>query len=137
LTDLRSHAIFFHMNNDTIRLAVLEAVEASLSAQIKAIRLLRTKKPSSQTRDAEPGSPAHIKSRSHIDMTYDILAEATRPLHITDIISLIAARFDTRVDRESLVSALSKRVVRQDRFVRTDKNTFALISARNPKASRS
>jgi hypothetical protein len=30
------------------------------------------------------------------------------------------------VDRESLVSSLTKKVARQDRFLRTDKNTFAL-----------
>jgi hypothetical protein len=29
-------------------------------------------------------------------------------------------------DRESLVSSLTKKVARQDRFLRTDKNTFAL-----------
>ena len=30
------------------------------------------------------------------------------------------------VDRESLVSSLTKKVMRGDRFVRTDKSTFAL-----------
>jgi hypothetical protein len=30
------------------------------------------------------------------------------------------------VDRESLVSSLAKKVARQDRFLRPDKNTFAL-----------
>jgi hypothetical protein len=34
--------------------------------------------------------------------------------------------FELTLDRESIVSALSKRVVRQDRFIRTGKNTFAL-----------
>jgi len=60
-------------------------------------------------------------------MSHDILLEAGHPLHVTGIISRIAALFDVRVDRESLVSALSKRVARQDRFKRADKNTFALI----------
>jgi len=66
---------------------------------------------------------------SHVDMTYDVLLEAAKPLHVKDIISRIASRFNTRVDRESLVSALSKRVARKDRFKRTDKNTFALLQA--------
>jgi len=30
------------------------------------------------------------------------------------------------VDRESLVSPLTKKIARGDRFVRTDKNTFGL-----------
>ena len=38
------------------------------------------------------------------------------------------ARFSRAVDRESLVSALSKKIARGDRFVRTAKNTFALRS---------
>ena len=32
-----------------------------------------------------------------------------------------------RLDRESLVSALVKKVRRQDRFTRPDKNVFALL----------
>jgi len=66
-------------------------------------------------------------------MAFDILLKAGRPLHVTDIIARIGSRFDARVDRESLVSALSKRVARQDRFERTGKNTFALIGARAAK----
>lgn len=117
------------MDNDTIRSAVLEAVEASLSAQIKAIRSLRSGR-SSQTQGSPPALIKNSKGMSHIEMTYEILLEAQRPLHVTDIISRIAARFDAHVDRESLVSALSKRVARRDRFERTDKNTFALITTK-------
>lgn len=62
-------------------------------------------------------------------MAYDILKEADRPLHVSEIISGIASRFGASVDRESLVSAISKRVVRCDEFTRTDKNTFWLIEA--------
>ncbi len=36
------------------------------------------------------------------------------------------AVFGQPVDRESLVSSLTKKVARGDRFLRTDKNTFAL-----------
>ena len=34
--------------------------------------------------------------------------------------------FQVAADRESLVSALTKKVLRGDRFVRTDKNTFGI-----------
>lgn len=119
------------MDNDTIRLAVLEATEVSLAAQLKAIRSLRIAKQPSGSQSIVPGQSSRVKGRSHIDMTYDILAEAARPLHVSEIISRIAGRFDVRVDRESLVSALSKRVAREDRFKRTDKNTFALIAPKD------
>lgn len=118
------------MDNDTIRLAVLEAVEASLKAQIKAIRSLRSGDSPAFNRRQTSAQSSGSKSRSHIDMTYDILTAAGGPLHVTEIISRISARFDVHVDRESLVSALSKRVARQDRFERTDKNTFALITTK-------
>ena len=70
-------------------------------------------------------------------MAYDILLKARKPLHVTEIIERIASQFDVTVDRESLVSAISKRVVRGDRFVRTDKNTFALADNDNKKPANS
>jgi hypothetical protein len=60
-------------------------------------------------------------------MAYDILTKSKRPLHVTALIERIGSVFGVQVDRESLVSALSKKVARKDRFVRTDRNTFALI----------
>ena len=62
-------------------------------------------------------------------MAYDILTEAAQPLHNSELLARIKSRFGLQVDRESLVSALTKRVARSDRFVRTDKNTFALRQA--------
>jgi DNA-directed RNA polymerase delta subunit len=60
-------------------------------------------------------------------MAYDILKNARGgPLHVSEIIDRIQASFSVAVDRESLVSSLSKKVARSDRFVRTAKNTFAL-----------
>jgi hypothetical protein len=47
-------------------------------------------------------------------------------LHVSEIIDRIQAQFGVAVDRESLVSSLSKKVARQDRFLRPEKNTFSL-----------
>lgn len=60
-------------------------------------------------------------------MTYEVLAKAGRPLHISVILKQIQNQFGVSVDRESLVSALTKRVARKDRFQRTGPNTFALL----------
>jgi hypothetical protein len=38
----------------------------------------------------------------------------------------VERKFGIKLERESLVSALSKKVLKEDRFVRTGKNTFAL-----------
>jgi hypothetical protein len=59
-------------------------------------------------------------------MAYDILRKARSPLHITEILERIHATFGVRVDRESLVSSLTKKVARSQRFMRTAANTFAV-----------
>jgi hypothetical protein len=59
-------------------------------------------------------------------MAYDILKRARAPLHVSEIIDRIQTQFGVVVDRESLVSSLSKKVARQDRFLRPEKNTFSL-----------
>lgn len=116
------------MDKDSIRSAVLEAIEASLSAQLRVIRSLRAGKLGAGVRSGSRSPDGSKKGMSHIEMAHAILLEAQSPLHVNDIIERIAAHFHVRVDRESLVSALSKKIMRQDRFMRTDRNTFALIA---------
>jgi len=60
-------------------------------------------------------------------MAYDILKKARAPLHISEILSRLRSSFAVAVDRESLVSSLTKKVTRRDRFTRTAKNTFGLL----------
>jgi DNA-directed RNA polymerase delta subunit len=105
--------------NDDIKDVVLSAFEASLEAQLRAIRRLRQ----GQTEESQSRPK---KGRSQVDMAYDILKRARAPLHVSEIIDRIQAQFGVAVDRESLVSSLSKKVARQDRFVRPEKNTFSL-----------
>ena len=74
------------------------------------------------------GGGAGKEGMSQVDMAYNILASSGQPLHINEILTGIKGRFKTEVDRESLVSAISKRVARSDRFRRTGKNVFALLT---------
>jgi hypothetical protein len=60
-------------------------------------------------------------------MAFDRLRKARGPLHVNQILSRIQASFKVPVDREGLVSSLTKKVARGDRFVRTGKNTFGLL----------
>ena len=115
------------MDPKPIRETILDAVEECLDAQLLAVRRLRRTAPNSSKTSSGPREAK--RSRSQIDMAYDILKEAARPLHISEILARIKSRFKLSVDRESLVSTLTKRVARADRFVRTDKNTFALRQA--------
>jgi hypothetical protein len=105
--------------NEPLRDVVLEAFEASLDAQLRAVRRLRR---GPQAPRPEP----RTKRLSQVDMAYDILKRARTPLHVSERIARLPAAFGVAVDRESLVSSLSKKIARGDRFRRTAKNTFAL-----------
>jgi hypothetical protein len=98
--------------------SILSIFEASLEAQLRAVRRLRSGQP-------QP-TPAPRQGLSQVDMAYDILKKAHAPLHISELLARIRSTFHVTVDRESLVSSLSKKVARGDRFTRTDKNTFGL-----------
>jgi len=104
------------MDKDDIRDIILDAIEESLDAQLRAIRRLRRPIPEKELK---------AKSMSQMEMVYDIL-KRMQPLHITEIIDQIERIHGVRPDRESLVSAITKKVMRDERFVRTGKNTFAL-----------
>lgn len=104
---------------EVVREVILSTFEVSLESQLRAVRKLRS----------EGVHPARRVKRgmSQPSMAYDILIESDMPLHVNEIISRIEHRFGVRIDRESLVSTLSKKVVRRDRFYRADKNTFGLL----------
>ena len=59
-------------------------------------------------------------------MAYDVLQKARAPLHVATLLERMHRTCGVAVDRESLVSSLTKKVARGDRFVRADKNTFGL-----------
>ena len=106
------------MSND-IRDTILSTIEVSLDAQLRAVRRLR------QGEKTEVKQPR--KSRlSQVDMAYDVLKKAAGPLHISDILERIHSAFGIHVDRDSLVSSLAKKISRGDRFMRIERNTFAL-----------
>jgi DNA-directed RNA polymerase delta subunit len=105
--------------NEDLKDSILSVFEASLEAQLRAVRRLR-----------QGETPALRTSRreglSQVDMAYDVLKKARSPLHVSELLGRIHSAFGVSVDRESLVSSLTKKVARQDRFVRTAKNTFGL-----------
>ena len=105
--------------NEELRDLILSTFESSLDAQLRAVRRLRQGAP-------DEGQPRRLKGLSQVDMAYDILKKSRQPLHVAEVLARLQAHFGVRVDRESLVSSLTKKVTRGDRFLRTDKNTFGL-----------
>jgi hypothetical protein len=105
--------------NDDLKDSFLSIFEASLEAQLRAVRRLRKG-------DTPALRPTRSKGLSQVDMAYDVLKKARSPLHVSALLDRIHSAFGVTVDRESLVSSLTKKVARQDRFLRTEKNTFGL-----------
>lgn len=99
--------------------ALLILYESLLSAQLRVVRQLKTPKPSKPKQES-------IKGMSNIDMAIDILRESRQPLHVSDILAQVKAKYKVTLDRESLVSALVKKIHRLKGLSRTAPNTFRI-----------
>ena len=96
--------------------------ETLLKSQLRAVReILREG-------DAPPRKPRR-KGRSQMSVVYDILLTTQKPLHITDIIARAKQNFGVDLDRESIVSALTKKVKSGRMFKRVKPNTFAILDS--------
>jgi hypothetical protein len=97
----------------------LSFYENLFSAQLRAVRQLKSPKPK-RTKGVKD------KGMSNMDMATDILRRAQQPLHVSEIIAQVKARHGVDLDRESLVSALVKKVHRRQGLIRTAPNTFQI-----------
>jgi len=66
------------------------------------------------------------KRTSKIEIARNVLHIAGRPLHVSEIIRLAQRDFQVALDRDSIVSAILKKVNAGKSFIRTAPNTFAL-----------
>lgn len=103
-----------------IHTAVLGAVAVGLEAQLRAVRRML------QAEDGASGTAPRKSRTSNVDVVEDILKKAGTPLHISEILARARKSYGLTLDRESVVSALTKKVRKGDRFERPDKNVFAL-----------
>ena len=108
------------MNNDT-HVGLLDIFESLLRAQLNAIKQLK------KSTGVVAEEKSTEKRMSQMDMVYDILVRQAQAMHINQILLAAKQQFDIDLDRESVVSALVKRVKRNDRFIKTGPNTFGLI----------
>jgi hypothetical protein len=97
----------------------LSFYESLFLAQLRTVRQLKSPKPRKAKR-------AEGKSMSNMDMAMDILRRGQRPLHISEIIAQVKTKHGVTLDRESLVSALVKKVHRRQGLSRTAPNTFEI-----------
>lgn len=103
---------------ETSRDEILAAFECALETQLRAVRRLRGRR-------ARP-TRSGVRGMSQVDMAFAVLQRAKTPLHVDDLIVAIAESHGVQPARDSLVSALSKKVMAGDRFEKTAPNTFGL-----------
>jgi len=66
------------------------------------------------------------KRTSNIQIVHNVLNSAGHPLHVADIIQMAQELYQVKLDRDSIVSALLKKIKAGQTFIRTAPNTFAL-----------
>lgn len=75
----------------------------------------------------QKGLPSKPRKRtSNIEIAKNILHVAGRPMHVSEIIRLADRDFKVTLNRDSIVSAMLKKVNADQTFIRTAPNTFAL-----------
>jgi hypothetical protein len=108
------------MDEPLTRNELIDTLEAVLEGQLRALRSLRTGRRRSV-------SPAVSKKRSNIGLVEDILTAAGKPLHVNEVIARAKRDHGVELKRESIVSALTKKVLDRQTFRRTARNEFGLL----------
>jgi len=101
---------------------LLEIITAATEGQLRALRALRRRQ-----HLPEPSTVPSDKRRSNIAIVEDILRSSPGPLHISEVLRLAKDRYQLDLSRESLVSAITKKVLDHHTFCRVGRNTFDLL----------
>ena len=68
---------------------------------------------------------------SNIDIVQNVLNNVGHPLHVSDIILMAEKHYQVQLNRDSIVSAVLKKINAGQTFIRTAPNTFALKTYTN------
>ncbi len=109
------------MGDQLTRDDLVEVLESMLEGQLRAVRALRG------GRRAEGAGAKGAGKKSNISVVEDILAAAGVPLHVSEIIVRARRDHGRELKRESIVSALTKKVLEGRTFRRAGRNEFALL----------
>lgn len=105
---------------DLTREDLIEILYQCLAGQMRALKTMR--------RGVSEGKRRGPRNeRSNMALVEDILKSNEGPLHVEQIIQIAQSKFHRTLSRESLVSALTKKVLDENVFCRVDRNTFDLI----------
>ena len=96
--------------------------ESLLKSQLKIVRQFLRE-------GEEPKFRPRGKGKSQMSIIYDVLLAAQKPLHVTEIIARAKKDFNIDLDRDSIVSAISKKVKSGRMFKRVEANTFTILDS--------
>ncbi len=74
----------------------------------------------------QQGRSKSKKRTSKIDIVQNVLNNSGHPLHVSDIIQMAEKHYQVQLNRDSIVSAILKKINAGQTFIRTAPNTFAL-----------
>ncbi len=110
------------MNKELTKDGLITIMESTLKAQLRELRHLR----GCGRRGARDAVEGSVK-KSNMSLIKDILTEAEEPLHINDIIDRARKKHSVKLNRESVVSAMTKKILDGRDFRRAGRNVFTLI----------
>lgn len=79
----------------------------------------------------QQGRTQSKKRTSNIDIVHNVLKTADHPLHVSDIIKMAEQHYQVKLNRDSIVSAILKKINAGQTFIRTAPNTFTLKTYTN------
>ena len=96
---------------------ILELYKELLQSQLKVVYRYQRQSPQLKKK---------LKRTSNLDIVEDILTSSDQPLHISKIIEIAKNDFNVTLERDSVVSAIIKKIRSGVRFERVAPNTFTL-----------
>lgn len=79
----------------------------------------------------QQGRTQSKKRTSNIDIVHNVLKAVGHPMHVSDIIKMAQQHYQVKLNRDSIVSAILKKINAGQMFIRTAPNTFALKTYTN------
>ena len=95
---------------------IIEFQRDMLNAQLEVISKYQQK----------TSSKIESKSMSKLGTVEDVLKLSPKPLHISQIIEIAKNEYNITLERDSIVSAISKKIKNNKQFIRVAPNTFSL-----------
>ncbi len=105
------------------RKLILQTLEMLFEIQLKSIRQLLDEDGAQKTVRRKKG----MRSQSLVDFAIKILTDENRPLHVNQLVDLLQERYNRSTDRDTISSALAKKVRQGVLVQQTGPATFGLL----------